>query len=193
MSKNIMWMTAAGLGAAAVLMGAAQSVVGKDERPASDETLLVAVKFNEGVWTAEPMLLLPCPSPSKPLSAPAQQMQFVAYNEKGETLYRFGIMDPRIILVEDPRELTEPLKHMEFVARLPYTRGLSKVDVNVPRERKEPVASVEISKVLAEYEAVGGIQQKAVCQVPGDRVDAVMTPAPPFVPSNGDAVASREI
>lgn len=98
-----------------------------------------------------------------------------------------------LILVEDPRELTEPLKHMEFVARLPYTRGLSKVDINVPGERKEPVASVEISKVLADYEAVGGIQQKAVCQVPGDRVDAANTPAPPFVPSNGDAVASPEI
>ena len=193
MRKNVMWMAAAGLGAAAVLMGAAQSVVGKDQRPTSDETLLVAVKFNEGVWTAEPMSLLPCPSPSKPLSAPAQQVQFVAYDDKGEAQYRFGIMDPRIILVEDPRELPEPMKQLEFVARLPYMRGLSKVEISVPAEHKEPVATVEITKVVREYDAAGGIQQKAVCQVPSDRVDAATSPGAPITPNIGGSVALRAL
>lgn len=191
MRKNVMWIAAAGLGATAVLMGAAQSVVGKDQRPTSDETLLVAVKFNEGVWSAEPVSLLPCPSPSKPLSAPEQQLQFVAYDEKGEALYRFGIMDPRLILVEDPRELPEPLKQLEFVARLPYMHGLSKVEFSVPGERKEPVASVEITKVLAEYDAAGGVRQKAVCQVSSDRVDAEHTPGVPTTPNDGGSTVPR--
>lgn len=193
MRKNVMWMVAAGLTVAAVLMGAAQSVVGKDQRPTSDETLLVAVKFNEGVWSAEPMSLLPCSSPSKPLSAPAQHVQFLAYDEKGEALYRFGIMDPRIVLVEDPRELPEPLKQLEFVARLPYMQGLAKVEISVPGERKEPVASVEIGRVLDEYNAAGGIQQKAACQVPSDRVDAANSPGSPAVPSDGGSVGPRAL
>lgn len=137
------------------------------------------------------MSLLPCPSPSKPISAPEQQLQFVAYDEKGEALYRFGIMDPRLILVEDPRELPEPLKQLEFVARLPYMHGLSKVEFSVPGDRKEPVASVEISKVLAIYHEAGGIQQKAICQVSSDRVDAGHTPDLPASPNDGGVTAPR--
>lgn len=191
MRKNVMWIAAAGLGATVVLMGAAQSVGGKNQRPSSDETLLVAVKFNEGVWSAEPMSLLPCPSPSKPVSPPEQQLLFTAYDEKGEVLYQYGIMDPRLVLVEDPRELPEPLKQLDFVARLPFVHGLSKVELYVPAERQEPITSVEVSKVLAVYNEAGGSQQKAVCQVARDQVDAVNLPGFPTPPNGGGSTPPR--
>ena len=90
----------------------------RQERP-DESVLLVAMAFNRGVWQAAPVKVLPCPGPSKPDSTAANRSMYQLKNRQGKVIFRHYITNPRIILVEDPREPAALLPRMKFALRIP--------------------------------------------------------------------------
>ena len=90
----------------------------RQERP-DESVLLVDMAFNRGVWQAAPVKVLPCPGPSKPDSTATNQSMFQLRNRDGKVLFRRYIMNPRIVLVEDPKVPAGLLQTTKFTLRIP--------------------------------------------------------------------------
>lgn len=134
----------------------------------TDNVMFVPVAFSNGEWfQTDEIKYAPCEPPSKPNLATDADPVILAYDFQGELIYSKGMRNPRFILIEDPKEPVAMLKEVAFELRLPYLRGLERIEFwESPREQKEPsmVIKVDPSAVIPE---------KADCQVPEFVPDAL--------------------
>lgn len=134
----------------------------------TDNVMFIPVAFSNGEWfQTNEVQYAPCEPPSKPNLATDADPLIRAYDFQAELVYSKGMRNPRFILIEDPKEPVAMLKEVAFELRLPYVRGLSRIEFwESPREQKEPslVITVDPSAVIPE---------KADCQVPEFVPDAL--------------------
>jgi hypothetical protein len=90
----------------------------------SGETvLLMNMTYAQGRWQAQPAAVLPCGGPSKPDSLSSTRSLYQLKNRDGKVLLQHYMANPRVLLVEDPRELAGLLKEMKFTLRVPINQA----------------------------------------------------------------------
>ena len=149
--------------------GSAQSAVVKDE-----SVVLIRMSFENGQWRAMPLEILPCGAPSKPDPLTRQRSAFQLMDGKNRVLFRRHITNPRIILVEDPKEEAELLSELEFTLAVPLVEGAALFQYfeherdyrKDPRGREEQptVATADLSEVIADFEKRRH-RERAPCQI----------------------------
>ena len=81
--------------------------------------LLVRMFYEAEQWSAKPLRILPCEAPSKPAPHTDRRSVLVLRGDDGKVLARRLITNPRIILIEDPKEQAKLLSQMEFTIAVP--------------------------------------------------------------------------
>ncbi|MCG8316552.1 MAG: hypothetical protein MI976_25345 [Pseudomonadales bacterium] len=147
---------------------AATDEIGSAKALVTDNVMFVPVEYRDGVWyQAEQITYAPCEPPSKPSLATDADPIIRAYTVEGEVAYEQGMRNPRLILIEDPKQPVGLLREISFELRLPYLRGLSRVEFwESPREQQEP-------SLVFEVDEAADIPEKADCQVPEFVPDAL--------------------
>ncbi len=84
--------------------------------------LLMNMTYAQGRWQAQPAAVLPCGGPSKPDSSSASRSLYQLRSRDGKVLLQRYIANPRMLLVEDPREPSELLKETKFTLRIPINQ-----------------------------------------------------------------------
>ncbi|MDX1694541.1 MAG: hypothetical protein R3208_12315 [Ketobacteraceae bacterium] len=154
-------VTFAGLIAAGEQLETAKALV-------TDNVMFIPVAYSEGQWfQTDEIQYAPCQPPSKPNLGTEADPMIRAYDSQGEIVYEQGMRNPRFILIEDPKEPVAMLREVEFELRLPYMRGLSRIEFwEFPREQKEPSMVINVDPGAF-------IPEKADCQVPEFVPDAL--------------------
>jgi len=165
---------------AIVVTGAGFGLAQGDKRVVSEESVLVDVAYDNGVWRGEVRSILPCGSPSKPLSPPEDHsVGFSVFDRSGKELYKHAFMDPRIVLIEDPRELPDLLTQVKFTAVLPYFPGMQEIRFFEDVQKRDAASLVvDMKYAVDQYEQAGGRAQKATCQIPLGRNTKLDVAAP---------------
>jgi hypothetical protein len=89
---------------------------------AGETVLLMNMTYAQGRWQAQPAAVLPCGGPSKPDSVSAIRSLYQLKSRDGKVLLQHSMTNPRVILVEDPREPAGLLKEMKFTLRVPINQ-----------------------------------------------------------------------
>ena len=162
----------------AILIGLCLFLVGDVQGQGGDRqdesVVLVQMSFDRGQWSATPLEILPCGAPSKPDALTRQRSLFQVTDRRGKVLFRRYITNPRIILVEDPKEPAKLLSKMEFTLAVPLVEGAASFQF-FERERdyrdyerikgdRPGTAAADLGKVIASYER-SGHQERASCQI----------------------------
>jgi hypothetical protein len=87
------------------------------ERP-DEVVLLIDMQYSDGRWEAAPFALLPCAGPSKPDALSGARSMYLLRGRDGNVLLQRYIDNPRIILIEDPREGSALLEQIHFRLRI---------------------------------------------------------------------------
>lgn len=134
----------------------------------TNNVMFIPVAYEGGQWfQADEVIYAPCEPPSKPNLGTDADPLIRAYNGQGELMYERGMRNPRFILIEDPKEPVGLLREVAFELRLPYVRGLRRVEFwEFPREQQEPSMVISI-------DPNANIPEKADCQVPEFVPDAL--------------------
>jgi hypothetical protein len=103
--------------ACALLSGVASAA-----EPSGESVLLMNMAYAEGRWQARPGALLPCGGPSKPDSTSGTRSLYRLKSRDGKVLMQRFIENPRMLLVEDPREPSALLKATNFTLRVPINQ-----------------------------------------------------------------------
>ncbi|MCG8668220.1 MAG: hypothetical protein MI867_02315 [Pseudomonadales bacterium] len=159
---------------ASVIIAALFGVIAAGEQLSSakalvtDNVMFIPVAYNQGQWfQANEIQFAPCEPPSKPNLGNEFDPVIRAYDAQGEEIYEQGMRNPRLILIEDPKEPAALLSQIRFELRLPYVRGISRIEFwEFPREQKEPSMVLEVPRDPQ-------IPEKADCQVPEFVPDAL--------------------
>ena len=162
----------------------------------SDESvLLMQMSYSNGKWQARPLTILPCGGPSKPNSVSPTRSMFQLKSRDGKALYRRYIENPRIVLVEDPKEDAPLLKETKFTLRIPLrSKGrtvVSEKDIahfeffEQERESKKPVTRLNLSKALPTLSRQRKAGKLASCQLIEPRMDKL----PELKPGRSTAVS----
>lgn len=146
-----------------------------------ESVLLIAMTYSKGQWSAKPISVLPCGGPSKADSLSATRSMFQLKAADGKILYRRYIENPRIILVEDPKEPARLLDETKFTLRIPIKeagkRAIAQKDVHGfdffenGREFKKPNASIRLDKLMPTLSRQLAVGKRASCQLIEPRVD----------------------
>lgn len=88
----------------------------------NESVLLVKMSYAEGRWQARPTAVLPCGAPSKPDSTAESRSVYRLRGRDGRVLFQHYITNPRIVLVENPKEAPPLRKAMEFTLRIPLAQ-----------------------------------------------------------------------
>lgn len=134
----------------------------------TQNVMFVPVGYNQGQWyQADEVQVAPCEPPSKPSLANELDPSIRAFDGNGEEIYQQGMRNPRLVLIEDPKEPVALLSEIRFELRLPYVRGIERVEFwEFPRQQKEPSLVVKVDPNPQ-------IPEKADCQVPEFVPDAL--------------------
>ncbi len=157
------------IGLCLLLAGSVEGAERKDE-----SVLLVRMTFDRGQWSATPLKILPCGAPSKPDPLTRERSTFVLKDGRGKVLFRRLITNPRIILVEDPKERAKLLSEMKFTLAVPFVEDATSFQFfereqdyredHQKIEARPGTAVADLSDVVASYER-GGRQERASCQI----------------------------
>lgn len=109
--------------AAVTFACASLSVSASAAETSREMVLLMNMGYSQGRWQAQPAAVLPCGGPSKPNSTSATRSLYQLKNAEGKVLLQRYIQNPRILLVEDPREPTDLLKETKFTLRVPINQA----------------------------------------------------------------------
>ncbi len=161
-----------------ILLLAAGPALGQEQERPDESSLLIAMSYDGGVWQARATKVLPCPGPSKPDNLSPARSMFQLKNREGKVLYRRYILNPRIILVEDPREPAPLLKQTRFTLAVPIKhegkRGVQYRDVSAfeffekvgtDRQQEKPSVSVRLDKDMEELTRTAEAGKRVPCQV----------------------------
>lgn len=139
-----------------------------------EAVLLVQMTFDQGQWSAKPLKILPCGAPSKPDPLSRQRSTFTLRDVGGKLLFRRLITNPRIILVEDPKEPAKLLSKMDFTLAVPFVTGAASFqfferegDYREDHQKIKAAAATAVADlraVIANYERRGR-QERASCQI----------------------------
>lgn len=142
-------------------MIAAGDQLGSAEALVTDNVMFIPVAYEQGKWfQADEVQYAPCEPPSKPNLGTDADPVIRVFNEQGERLYEQGMRNPRLVLIEDPKEPVALLQDIAFELRLPYLRGAYRVEFwEFPREQQEPSMVIQV-------DPQADIPEKADCQVP---------------------------
>lgn len=134
----------------------------------TDNVMFIPVSYVQGQWfQSNEIQYAPCEPPSKPNLGNDMDPLIRAYDVQGELVYEKGMRNPRLVLIEDPKEPAALLREISFDLRLPYLKGISKVEFwEFPREQQEPSMVIEVDPEAQ-------IPEKADCQVPEFVPDAL--------------------
>lgn len=134
----------------------------------TDNVMFIPVAYSDGQWfQTDEVQYAPCQPPSKPNLGTAADPMIRAYDVQGERVYEQGMRNPRFVLIEDPKEPVAMLREIAFELRLPYVRGLSRIEFwEAPREQQEPSMVIQVDPDAS-------IPEKADCQVPEFVPDAL--------------------
>lgn len=147
---------------------------------ADESVLLVKMSYSNGKWQAKPVSVLPCGGPSKINSVSPTRSMFQLKSRDGKTLYRRYIENPRIVLVEDPKEEPPLLKETSFTLRIPL-RSSGKTVVRekdvynlefFEQERKseKPTVKLNLSKAMPQLSKLRS-GKRISCQLVTPRMD----------------------
>jgi hypothetical protein len=146
-----------------------------------ESVLLIAMTYSKGHWSAKPLSVLPCGGPSKADSLSATRSMFQLKSGDGKILYRRYIENPRIILVEDPKEPARLLDETKFTLRIPIKatgkRAIAQNDVygfdffENGRDFKKPNTSIRLDKVMPTLSRQLAVGKRASCQIIEPRLD----------------------
>jgi len=139
-----------------------------------EAVLLVRMVFDQGQWRAKPLEILPCGAPSKPDPLTRRRSAFQLLDRSGKVLIRRFITNPRVILVEDPKEHTKLLSKLEFTLAVPFVEGATSFQF-FERDRDYPddyrkmdeiagAANADLGDVVEAYQDKGR-QERAPCQI----------------------------
>lgn len=159
MKKTIYAMTGLLLAASAAAAAPAQD--------GPNSVMLLDFNYAYGKWSVKPYKALPCEAPSKPDHWSPTSSRLVIHDYWGKAVYQRAIANPRIILVEDPREPVDLLKKVSFTVAVPLTEEMSILAFHEgANERKSPSARLDIGAAAAEYWASRASAKQADCQFP---------------------------
>lgn len=109
-----------------------------------DAVLLINMQYDGDRWFAKGESVLPCAGPSKPDSRSSMRSMIRLTDKSGKTVTQRYITNPRLILVEDPKERPELLKEMSFSLRVPVKNAsedtLSRISTFEFSEKGEEVS-----------------------------------------------------
>ena len=157
----IAMITVAGLIAAGDQVESAKALV-------TDNVMFIPVAYQDGEWfQRDNIQYAPCEPPSKPNLGTDADPVIRAYDLQGELMYTKGMRNPRLVLIEDPKEPVALLRKVAFELRLPYLRGISRIEFwEFPRKQQEP-------SMIIRVDPDANIPDKADCQVPEFVPDAL--------------------
>ena len=164
---------------------------------ADESVLLVQVAFSHGHWQAKAASVLPCEGPSKPDSISATRSMYQLKDRDGRVLLQRYIENPRIILVEDPREMAPMREEISFTLRIPLPqqgkRAISLKDIFTfeffenSRSQKDPSVTLRLDKDMQALQPLGKLPPCAtIVKPPSDKL-------PPLTVRPGDAVSTESL
>lgn len=138
--------------------------------PSEDGVVLIDLKFNNGEWSAGLRDILPCGSPSKPPHFGAPQSAIFLSGDGTRPVAQRLITNPRLPMIEDPREPPKLLEEVSFTVAVPYGKGARSVtfieDFDGQFKRADDTKAginLDISERAARFET----------RPPGERPDCV--------------------
>lgn len=148
---------------------------------ADESVLLIEMHFSKGKWQAKPLSILPCGGPSKVESTAPMRSMLQLKSRDGKILFRRHIGNPRLVLIEDPKEEPRLLAETTFTLRIPLrSQGRSMVSEKEvysfeffedSRDDKKPATRLNLSKVMPELSRLRTTNKRASCQLIKPRMD----------------------
>lgn len=163
-----------------------------------EESLVVDISFEADRWTVNRAVILPCPGPHLPDYAGPNATLIRALDDRGEEVIRRSFRNPRLPIVHDEHD-RRILDSLRFGIVVPYRVGTttfelwefaSDVETIVPRD-VDPSIRLDLTAVVADYEAQGGASQDAPCRPGIDFSQYPLTP-PDAVRAGGGSVRLEE-
>lgn len=166
----------------------------------SDEAvLLIDMAYSQGRWQAKPAAVLPCGGPSKPDSISLTRSLYQLKNADGKVLMRRYIENPRIILVEDPREPSALLEEIKFRLRIPIRQegktAISPKEIQIfeffenGRHQREPSVVVRVDKELEAISKPTESGKRPSCAI----VEPSLEKHPRLVAKPGNAISPESL
>ncbi len=158
--------------------------------------LLVNMAYTQGRWQAEPTAVLPCGGPSKPDSVSGTRSVYQLKDRDGKVLLQRYLENPRLLLVEDPRENADLLKETKFTLRVPINQAgrsaIAVADVQTfeyfenARELRKPSAVVRFEEGKDLATLLKAVDPKTA---PCTLADPSSARLPPLTLPPGDAIS----
>ena len=166
---------------------------------AEESVLLIDMTYSQGRWQAKPITVLPCDGPSKPDSISRTRSMFQLKSREGKVLFRRFIENPRIILVEDPKESVSLLKETRFTLRIPIRqegkRAINLKDIHTfdffesGREQEKPSVSARLDTSMPLLSKPQATAKRLSCQIAAPTADKL----PDLKVKPGDAISPESL
>ena len=134
-----------------------------------ESVIIIPLVYENGVWKSpvDSVKILPCKPPAKIWKASANNPRIVLKGENQKVIMDYNILDPRIILPEDPEGEYKLLDKVTYDLRLPFEEGIKNFEFFLdPIKSGEPTISLDLSKIVEEYKPTEAERRKAPCQEP---------------------------
>jgi len=134
-----------------------------------DSVVLVHLIFKDENWSVGPdeVLVLPCAAPTKFIRGTESDPLIRVLGSNNEPVYQRQMNNPRLILIEDPKEEPLLLEEVSFKLRFELMDGMEILEFWYDSlEQKEPSLIVDLRDAIKRYLEAGGPDQKAPCQQP---------------------------
>jgi len=134
-----------------------------------DSVVLVPLIFEKETWSLNPegVTVLPCAAPTKFIRGTEGDPLIRVLGANKEPVYERQMNNPRLILIEDPREEPSLLDEVSFKIRFKLADGMELFEFWYnPRAQEEPSVTVDLREAIKKYVDAGGVDQEAPCQQP---------------------------
>ena len=165
--RNALWKISLFALVAATTLLTIWPAPGYSQTKDSSSVVLVPLTFEDERWFLGPgeISILPCEAPSKFIQGAESDPLIRILGPEEKVIYQRQMRNPRLILVEDPKEVPPLLSKVSFNLKFALIDGMETFEFWYDRGRqKEATVTANLQDPIKEYMSKGGPLQKAPCQ-----------------------------